>query len=129
MRTSKRPSRAASKKALRKPTTSARENTRIQEFLASFEEELTGRHPPKPPESVNELHERLDDYNLQKRLAWLRLPRIHTAIFEQAWNDEQLAKEGGFAFQASERAHKIQELARNLGWSNERVSPRHAREA
>jgi hypothetical protein len=122
MRTNRRPSRAASKKAPRKPTTSARKNTQIQEFLASFEEKLTGRRPPKPFESVNDLHERFDDYNLQKRAAWLRRPRIHTAIFEQAWNDEQLAKEGGFAFGAFERAHKIQELARNLGWSNEHVS-------
>jgi hypothetical protein len=69
----------------------------------------------------------------QQRLAWLRRPRLHTAIFEQAWRDEETAKEcakrgaviierEAFERQRSEREKGIEEFRKKLGWSNERLS-------
>jgi hypothetical protein len=120
-----RPRCAASQKALpnrRQTSARGRDNTeKHKELFALLEEKLTGQRPLKPPQTLNELHERLGHYNLQKRIAWLRRPRIHIAIFEEVWNDEERAKEGFISFEATERARKVQELAKNLGWSDEHL--------
>jgi hypothetical protein len=76
---------------------------------------------------IEELDERLE----QKRFAWLSRPRLHTAIFEEFWRDEELAREcaksgvaidaEAFERQRSEHKRKIEEATKDLGWSNERL--------
>jgi hypothetical protein len=52
----------------------------------------------------------------QKRRAWLRRPQIHPSTFEEPLENEvQTAKD------VAERARKGNELAKKLGWSEERL--------
>jgi hypothetical protein len=53
----------------------------------------------------------------QKRLAWLRRPQIHPSTFE-----EPLENEIETAEEVAERARKGNELAKKLGWSEERLA-------
>jgi hypothetical protein len=53
----------------------------------------------------------------QERLAWLRRPQIHPSMFE-----EPLENEVETAEEVAERARKGNELAKKLGWSEERLA-------
>jgi hypothetical protein len=68
----------------------------------------------------------------QERSAWLRRPRLHTAIFVEAWEDDQLEKimkklKGVpqdplvFERQKQKRKQEIDARIENLGWSEERL--------
>ena len=52
----------------------------------------------------------------QGRIAWLRRPQIHPSMFEEPRENEV----EGTAEQVAERARKVNELTKKLGWSEER---------
>ena len=61
--------------------------------------------------------QRFGELAWQKRLAWLRRPQIHPSTFE-----EPLENEVETAEEVAERARKGNELAKKLGWSEERLA-------
>jgi hypothetical protein len=81
----------------------------------------------------DKLIEKHNDYAWQKRLAWLRRPRLHTAIFAEAYRDEQIAAECAkrgvvidepelFEQKRANQAKRIERVTKSLGWSNERLA-------
>jgi hypothetical protein len=79
-------------------------------------------------QSYKEQEKRFADRAEQERLAWLSRPRLHTAIFEDCWRDEEQAREvakyGGVMIKgATFKRHKreLKEATKDLGWSNERL--------
>jgi hypothetical protein len=100
---------------------------RLVKYFADVERSVTGQTPKSPAQSQQELEDRLAQFTTTKRLAWLSRPRLHTAIFAEAWFDDEVAKLGGKAIGATkksqrERAQKITAIARKLRWSKERVN-------
>lgn len=93
----------------------------ITNFLASLEERLTGRIPPVPAQDHKEVEERFMEFANQQRLAWIRRPRIHTAIFETVVRDEEFAKQGWSVPQAAARIQEVASLAKDVGWSDARL--------
>lgn len=61
--------------------------------------------------------QRCAELQWQKRFAWLRRPQIHPSTFE-----EPLENEVETAEEVAERARKRNELAKKLGWSEERIA-------
>jgi hypothetical protein len=104
-----------------------RKNNLARHF-AAVERSITGKVPAEPARSRQELEERLSQYVARERLAWLRRPRLHTAIFSQALLDDELAKLGvkpaGDKAQkeAAERAQQVSAIARKHHWSDERLA-------
>jgi hypothetical protein len=102
------------------------------------------RHKPKNQPSApasdrarkinfDELEERLAEQAWQERLAWLRRPRLHTAVFADAWRDDQIADECAkhgavivepelFQRKRDNQRKEIERTTKNLGWSNERLA-------
>jgi hypothetical protein len=83
--------------------------------------------------NINELTDRLAEQAWQERSAWLRRPRLHTAVFAEAWKDEQIADECAkrgavivepelFQRKRDNENKEIEQLTENLGWSNERLA-------
>jgi hypothetical protein len=73
-----------------------------------------------------------EEYIEQERSAWLRRPRLHTAIFVKAWEQDQLAKVLAatkgflqhpevFEREKQKRRQEIDARIENLGWSEERL--------
>ena len=69
----------------------------------------------------------------QNRLRWLRRPRLHTAVFEESWRNEnianELAKRGAvtqeteaFEQKRAKREKQIEEVKKSLGWPDERLA-------
>jgi hypothetical protein len=82
---------------------------------------------------ISEFCERVGDAAWQRRLTWLGRPRLHTAIFEAAWRDEESAKECTsrgivmvdkelFELLRTEQAQKIEALTKTFEWSDERLA-------
>jgi hypothetical protein len=93
---------------------------------------VTSRKPAKR-KNYEKLIEKHNDYAWQKRLAWLRRPRLHTAVFAEAYRDEQIAAEWAkrgvvpvepelFEQKRANQAKRIEQVTKNLGWSNERLA-------
>jgi len=61
--------------------------------------------------------QRFEELARQKRRAWLRRPQIHPSTFE-----EPLENEVETAEEVAERVRKGNELAKKLGWSEERLA-------
>jgi hypothetical protein len=100
---------------------------------------MLDRHKPKKQQStpasdrarkisIDDWEKRVVEQAWQKRLAWLRRPRLRTAIFDEAWRDHQIADEcviRGAVFAERRRANmakKINQITKKLGWSNERLA-------
>jgi len=72
--------------------------------------------PTPKPESTISAEQRFAEDAWQTRLAWLRRPQIHPSTFEEPLENEvQTGKD------VAERARKGNELAKKLGWSEERL--------
>jgi hypothetical protein len=86
--------------------------------------------------TFKESEKRSAERDWQERLAWLRRPRLHTAIFEKVWKEEEIAKiiklmgvTQVFDSEAAERTRRVQEeereevqeIAKLLGWQDERL--------
>src|SRR5947199_4111908 len=97
------------------------------------------RTPPRGParkrrgkkKFVQKLLEQSAERSWQERLAWLSRPRVHLAIFEDAFVDEEFAKlcaeYGAVTIETEpakrrrlEREKNIEKLRSDLGWSAER---------
>jgi hypothetical protein len=104
------------------------DNNPLAIFLTSVETKLTGQLPAKPARSHQVLEKRLAQHAQKKRLAWLRRPQLHLAIFEQVFLDEKIAELGGKIVgdkarqRVAERAQEVAAIAKDLGWSDERLS-------
>jgi hypothetical protein len=105
---------------------------------------MLDRHKPKKQQSapasnrtrkisIDDWKGRVAEQAWQERLAWLRRPRLHTAIFEEAWRDQQIADECAkrgavfaepalFERKRANMAKKINQITKKLGWSNERLA-------
>jgi hypothetical protein len=101
---------------------------RLENFLASFEAKIVGQAPANPARTIKELEDRLARFHHQTRLAWLCRPRLHTAIFAQVWEDDEIEKLGGTIVgdearrRIAERAQKVAEIVRKVGWSDKRFA-------
>ena len=101
---------------------------RLENFLALLETKITGQSPAEPARSSQELTERFSQYSESKRFAWLQRPRLHLAIFERVWRDDEIAKLGGKLVgekarkEKAERAHKVWAIAKKLRWSDKRLT-------
>ena len=69
----------------------------------------------------------------QNRLRWLRRPRLHTAVFEKSWRNENIANEltrrgaatqeiEAFERKRAKREQQIEEVKKSLGWPDERLA-------
>jgi hypothetical protein len=84
--------------------------------------------------ALKKLLERRAKQAWQKQLEWLRRPRLHTAIFEDARRDDQIADDWASKHkmsieereiverQRANRAKEIDRRTKDLGWSNERLA-------
>lgn len=101
-------------------------NERLGQVFAELERTVTGRTPEKPAQSQQELMDRLAKFAAARRLAWLRRQRVHTAIFEEVWLDDEIARLGvepseNTQKERRERQQEIAAIAKPLRWSKERV--------
>jgi hypothetical protein len=116
--------RARARRAVRPPSG----DNPLAIFFRSVEAKLTGQLPAKPARSHQELEKRLAKHAQKKRLAWLHRPQLHIEIFEQVSRDEKIAELGGTIVcenarqRVAERAQEVAETAKDLGWSDERLS-------
>jgi len=103
------PSASTSRKAKRKVSTGDRPKTWLDQFSEIW-------------------HEKAE----QERLTWLRKPHLHTAIFADAWQDDEIEKLLAanndilqnaelFAREKEKRRHEIERVTANLGWLPERL--------
>jgi hypothetical protein len=109
------------RKSRRSPQESAAKNV-AEKFLSGVEEKITGRQPDVAATSFEELQERLAAFGDQESESWWTRPRLHTAIFERALRDEELAKHGWRSPDADARAEKIRQIAADLCWTKARMS-------
>ena len=84
-----------------------------------------GNGPSKPPRNLraqlDEIHGRLAQPAWQKRIAWLRRPRLHTAKFEEVVQDEEMISQGCAIFRLDDPEQGTHEVARKLGWCDYRL--------
>jgi hypothetical protein len=72
-----------------------------------------------------ELEKRLAEQGEREHLSWSNRPRVHTAIFEEVARDEKVAELGFISKRPekiAERARELDELAKTLGLSGERLA-------
>jgi len=73
----------------------------------------------------------MNEQSHRERAAWLQLPRLHTAIFQDLARFEEMEiapiagfesaeAEAAFLRQSGELKHKVEMLIRRFGWSKER---------
>jgi hypothetical protein len=75
----------------------------------------------KAARGLKELQQRFYEFADDQRLVWLRRPRLHTAIFEEAHEDERLSEQGGFNPKTAERSAELEKMAMELKWSSRRL--------
>ena len=90
----------------------------------------TKRGPTKT-QSARGWSDAWDERATHKRLKWLERPRLHTAIFERVYRDEEMAKyfadNGGKIILDTEKnsrvrdCQKVTNIAKNLGWSDQHL--------
>jgi hypothetical protein len=73
--------------------------------------------PTPQPESTISAEQQFAEDAWQKRLAWLRRPRIQRSTFEEPLENEVETDE-----EVAERTRKQNELAKKLGWEPERLA-------
>jgi len=99
----------------------------------------TGRKAKRTDSTGDQLKTRLDQFSEiwhekaeRERLAWLSKPRLHTAIFADAWQDGEIEKllvanngvlQGSdlFAQEKEKRRQEIERMTADLGWPPERL--------
>src|SRR6516165_10206053 len=93
------------------------------------------RKPRKKPRNKNPAsspeNSSMNEQSHRERAAWLQLPRLHTAIFQDLARFEEMEiapiagfesaeAEAAFLRQSGELKHKVEMLIRRFGWSKER---------
>jgi len=91
------------------------------------------RDAPLPEKRFDATDKRWTERANREIVAWLRRPRLHTAIFAEAWRDKEItsiASKFGVSEELSEstkqamaaRTRELEDVAKKLGWSNERLA-------
>lgn len=103
-------------------------SSRLIRCLTGLERRITGRTPKRAARSMKALQKRFAHFYTLRRLEWLGRPRLHTAIFERVWENDELARLGGEL--VGERARKTRDeekievasIAKELKWTPYRLT-------
>jgi hypothetical protein len=107
--------------ALPKFRQTAPSNTTPKRVGKSSSSHRSKRGISKPKQTYEAAMDRLAEQYWGERQAWLQKPRLHTAIFEEAWQDQEAIEEGSAVFRSYDPQQKIEKVAKQIGWSNHRL--------